>query len=76
ANSDPYYKENVVIGDLPAGNYSIWVPEVKSTFIDIQIFAGRVSFFTLYGSLTYNTNLPATPGAPFLTPVIEPSPTP
>jgi len=76
ANSDPYYKENVVIGDLPAGHYTVWVPEVKSTYIDIQIYAGRVSYFSLYGSLTYNTNLPPTPSAPFLTPVIEPSVTP
>jgi hypothetical protein len=40
-------------GDFPAGGYTVFVPKVKSAYIDIQIFAGRVSFFTLYGSLTY-----------------------
>jgi murein DD-endopeptidase MepM/ murein hydrolase activator NlpD len=76
ANPDPYYKENMVIGDLPAGNYTVWVPEIKSTKIDIKIYAGRVSFFSLYGSLTFNTNLPPTPGLLFQTPVVEPSLTP
>ncbi len=76
ANPDPYYKENMVIGDLPAGNYTVWVPEIKSTKIDIKIYAGRVSFFSLYGSLTFNTNLPPTPGLLFLTPVVEPTLTP
>jgi murein DD-endopeptidase MepM/ murein hydrolase activator NlpD len=76
ANPDNYYKENMVIGDLPAGNYTVWVPEIKSTKIPIKITAGRVSFFSLYGSLTYNTNLPSTPKVLFQTPVVEPSLTP
>lgn len=76
ANPDEYYKENFVIGDLPAGRYTVFVPKVKSAYIDIQIFAGRVSFFTLYGSLTYNTSLPATPAPKFFTPVVEPPSSP
>jgi len=76
SNPDEYYKENFAIGDLPAGKYTVFVPRVKSAYIDIQIYAGRVSFFTLYGSLTYNTNLPATPSLNFSTPVVEPTPNP
>lgn len=76
ANPDEYYKENLVIGDLPAGNYYIWVPELNTKFIDIIIYAGRVSYFTLYGSLTFNTNLPHTPKPVFQTPVVEPSSSP
>lgn len=76
SNPDEYYKENFVIGDLPAGKYTVFVPQVKSAYIDVQIYAGRVSFFTLYGSLTFNTNLPSTPALKFLTPVVEPSSSP
>jgi len=49
-NSDPYYQENLVIGDLPAGTYTLRVAYVGLSFTqEIEIQAGLVSYFNFYG---------------------------
>jgi murein DD-endopeptidase MepM/ murein hydrolase activator NlpD len=77
ANSDPYYRENMVIGDLPGGDYLIWLPYQGSTYdLDLHITPGMVSYFTFHGKDGFGTKLPPTPGADFTPPGETPSPTP
>lgn len=49
-NSDPYYQENLVIGDLPAGKYTLRVAYAGLNFTqEIEIQAGLVTYFNFYG---------------------------
>jgi len=76
-NSDDYYRENLVIGDQPAGNYSIWIPRETSKHLDIQILPGRVSYFTYRQGLGFNVELPPTPYVGFMPPsLLEITPSP
>jgi len=75
-NSDPYYNENVVIGDLPAGKYSIWLLDETSDHAELEIYPGRVSYFSFRRGLGFDTRLPPAPRNGFATPVIETTPTP
>jgi len=62
-NSDPYYRENMVIGDLPAGDYEVWVDYLGRTYdLDIRIQPGLVTFFSFRGSRGFNTFVPTPPG--------------
>lgn len=46
-NSDEYYNENLVLGDLPSGWYRISIELDKKTYdTEIKILPGRVAFFT------------------------------
>jgi len=76
ANSDPYYQENLVIGDLPAGNYTIWLPGQTSQYVRLEIKAGQVSYFTYIDGSGFSTALPPTPRAAFATPPPPVTPTP
>ncbi|HEX9028808.1 MAG TPA: M23 family metallopeptidase [Anaerolineales bacterium] len=68
-NSDPYYNENMVIGDLPAGNYVVWIPYNGSTYnLNIQIKPGLVSYFTFRGRDGFFTSPPPNPPADFTPP--------
>jgi hypothetical protein len=70
-NSDPYYRENMVIGDLPAGEYVVLVPYEGTTFnTDITISPGLVSYFTFRGKNGIKTESPPTP-TPLFTPPVE-----
>jgi murein DD-endopeptidase MepM/ murein hydrolase activator NlpD len=75
-NPDPIYRENLVIGDLPAGDYTILTPYAGALLNwDIQIKPGMVSYFTFQGKNGYKTGLPPAPGVSF-TPPEEIFPTP
>lgn len=77
ANSDPYYNENMVLGDLPAGDYVVWMPFAGTTYnLDIHITPGMVSYFTFRGRMGFTTRLPPTPGGDFTPPASIMSPTP
>lgn len=66
ANSDPYYRENLVVGDLPAGIYEIRTAYVGLSFItQIVIRPGVVSYFTFHGRFDFEVGLPPTPGLGF-----------
>jgi murein DD-endopeptidase MepM/ murein hydrolase activator NlpD len=68
-NSDPYYNENLVLGDLPAGDYEIWIPYAGSIYNqDIHIQPGMVSYFTFKGRNGFKVGLPPTPGTAFSPP--------
>jgi murein DD-endopeptidase MepM/ murein hydrolase activator NlpD len=73
-NSDPYYKENMVIGDLPAGSYSIWIPSETSLHANIDILPGRVSYFNFQKGPGFTVAPPAEPSSGFNTP-LPPEPT-
>jgi len=67
-NEDPYYRENLVIGDLPAGEYTILMPFAGALVnFDITINPGRVTFFKFQGRKGFTTELPPTP-EPILSP--------
>jgi murein DD-endopeptidase MepM/ murein hydrolase activator NlpD len=58
-NPDPYYKENFVMGDLPAGTYEIMVPYFGAYFrMTIQIWPGAITYFNFNGFNGFNTNPP------------------
>ena len=68
-NRDPYYKENMVIGDLPAGRYRVWIDfnnNNYTTYLDIE--PGRVTFFKFAGEYGYTVGPPPTPEPDFIPP--------
>jgi murein DD-endopeptidase MepM/ murein hydrolase activator NlpD len=76
-NSDAYYQENVVLGDLPAGTYSLWIDYesvVRKTFVEIK--PGMVTYFSFKGSKGFDTTPLPTPQARFIPPDSTAIPTP
>jgi hypothetical protein len=68
-NEDPYYHENLVMGDLPAGNYEIWVPYLGTIYdLDLKIQPGLVTYFTFQGRNGFWTGPPSEPGANYTPP--------
>lgn len=69
AISDIYYRENVVLGDLPAGDYEVLIDYAGAKYnLDVHINPGLVSYFTFLGKNGYKTNLPHPPGIQFSPP--------
>jgi len=65
--SDVYYRENLVLSDLPAGAYTITTNYVGTTYKQtIRIHPGMVSYFTFLGTNKFSTSLPPTPGPDFM----------
>jgi len=63
AHSDPYYGENLVLSDLPAGNYIINIEyENIKYFYNITIHAGTVNYFRFKGKNGFFTDLPGEEG--------------
>jgi murein DD-endopeptidase MepM/ murein hydrolase activator NlpD len=49
-NADPYYQENLVIGDLPAGRYLVRISYAGVAFSgEVEVYPGQVSYFYFYG---------------------------
>ncbi|HTX93067.1 MAG TPA: peptidoglycan DD-metalloendopeptidase family protein [Anaerolineales bacterium] len=64
ANPDDYYRENLVMSDIPAGVYELNIPYgAYNRIVDIQILPGQVTYFSFYGFLGFDFNLPAGPTA-------------
>lgn len=77
ANSDPYYNENMVLGDLPAGIYKIsfeYEDKVVQTWV--EIFPGQVSYFTFRGTDGFDAQRPPAPTLDFVPLVLPATPTP
>ena len=75
-NPDPYYNENLVLGDLPAGIYKITLScDKKNKQTWVEIFPGQVTYFTFEGDNGFGTERPSAPTLEFL-PEPTPSPTP
>jgi murein DD-endopeptidase MepM/ murein hydrolase activator NlpD len=63
ANSDPYYRENLVISDLPAGSYDLEVNYLGKKYTqEVHIQPGLVAYFTFHGRSGFNLDLPPLPG--------------
>lgn len=76
-NRDPYYQENVVLGDLPAGDYVVTIAFAGSLYnLNFHIQPGMVNYFTFQGRNGYNTDPPPAPGADFTPPPANLTPTP
>jgi murein DD-endopeptidase MepM/ murein hydrolase activator NlpD len=59
-NSDDYYNENLVLGNLPAGVYELNIPfGALNRIQNIQIFPGQITFFSFHGFNGYDFNPPA-----------------
>ncbi len=74
-NSDPYYQENLVLGDLPAGDYTILIPFAGTLYnYDVHINPGMVTYFRFQGRKGFHSDLPPTPGVEFAPPEALPTP--
>ncbi len=63
-NPDPYYNENVVLGDLPAGIYKVLISyekDKKPRQTWVEIFPGQVSYFTFEGDKGFDSERPSAP---------------
>jgi murein DD-endopeptidase MepM/ murein hydrolase activator NlpD len=68
-NSDPYYKENLVLGDLPAGWYSIFINYQDVGYKSrLKIEPGMVTYFTFGGKEGFDYSPPPTPEGGFVPP--------
>lgn len=58
--SDPYYRENVVLTNLPAGRYEVAIP-YRSTWrrVEVEILPGAVTYFHFMGNEGYDFSLPS-----------------
>ncbi len=76
-NPDPYYRENVVIGDLPAGEYVIWIDYLGGVYHQtIEVLPGMVSYFTYQGKYGFAVEAPRQVTPTFTPPDLMLTPTP
>jgi murein DD-endopeptidase MepM/ murein hydrolase activator NlpD len=76
-NPDPYYQENLVLGDLPAGIYKVTLRfEDKVQQVWVEIFPGQVSYFTFTGNKGFSTDRPPAPTLEFLPQALPSTATP
>lgn len=58
-NSDPYYRENMVLSDLPAGDYQIYIDYFEEKYTTtVTINPGAVTYFSFVGFNGYNKAMP------------------
>jgi murein DD-endopeptidase MepM/ murein hydrolase activator NlpD len=66
-NSDPYYQENLVISDIPAGLYEIRIDHLGRRYqLTVEIHPGQVTYFTFLGRGGFGLELPPAPGEDFV----------
>jgi murein DD-endopeptidase MepM/ murein hydrolase activator NlpD len=74
-NSDDYYQENMVIGDLPAGQYVIWTSFNNVIYSKtIEIKPGQVTFVRFVGTRGFDLDWPPPPRPNFTPPAVEATP--
>lgn len=60
ANSDEYYRENMVLSDLPQGTYKVVIEYEEETYrYQVEVNPGRISYFTFHGANGFAGELPA-----------------
>jgi murein DD-endopeptidase MepM/ murein hydrolase activator NlpD len=75
-NTDPYYNENLVLGDLPAGIYKITLAfEKRNQQTWVEIFPGQVTYFTFEGENGFDAERPPAPTLDFLPETLPATPT-
>lgn len=66
-NADPYYDENLVLGDLPAALYKVTFQyDDKDRQEWVSIYPGQVTYFTFRGDKGFHIGAPAPPKLDFL----------
>ncbi len=60
-NHDPYYNENMVLGDLPAGLYKVSFRYEKDVQEWMYIYPGQVTYFTYTGDHGFKVGPPPAP---------------
>jgi len=61
-NSDDYYRENMVLSDLPAGHYRVrFVFKGIAYQTDLEVHPGTVSYFSFREGQGFSTSLPPFP---------------
>lgn len=61
-NSDDYYRENLVLSDLPEGEYRIYIKYMDEPYnFWFHIYSGTVTYVTFRGTLGFNVSTPPTP---------------
>ncbi|HKJ40271.1 MAG TPA: M23 family metallopeptidase [Anaerolineales bacterium] len=75
-NSDPYYQENLVLSDLPAGIYKVTIEYLDENIQTwVEIFPGQVTYFKFTDENGFEIVPPPTPKPSFLpTATITPTP--
>ena len=77
ANSDPYYQENLVLSDLPAGLYKIaFQYQDKNLQFWTDIYPGQVTYFTFTDKGSFQVASPPVPKLDFLPGTATPISTP
>jgi murein DD-endopeptidase MepM/ murein hydrolase activator NlpD len=72
-NSDPNYKENMVLSDLPAGPYEITLDYENKVYTQqTTIFPGAVTYFTYRGEFGFLRSALPTPDVEELLPTVSP----
>jgi len=72
-NSDDYYKENLELGDLPAGKYFMYLDHpTVSAKTELEIRPGQVTFFVYRFRRGFEWDLPPAPGPKFIPPDFTP----
>jgi len=76
-NADSYYKENVVMGDLPAGLYNVYL-DIKgvTTKSLIEIKPGKVTYFSFDRKDGFIHSPPPPPSVNFIPPDLTPTTSP
>lgn len=70
ANSDPYYQENLVLSDLPAGRYQVRVPSSSyRSQLEVDIRPGQVTYFFYRTWIGFSTESPPPPKVEIATPL-------
>jgi len=75
-NSDAYYQENLVVGDMPAGMYRLRIAFGGVYFSgQIEVQPGMVNYFTFRGYSGITIEPPPAPGVDFTpAPLENPAP--
>ncbi len=73
-NYDPYYRENLVIGDLPAGMYQAYISYAGFAYTQVfEVRPGVVAYISFAGRYGYDLTMPEPPGSDF-DPNVTPTP--
>lgn len=76
-NADPYYNENLVLSDLPAGIYKLSLKyDKKEQQFWVEIYPGQVTYFTFHGADGFAVGPPPMPRLDFLPPLATSAPQP
>ncbi len=59
-NRDDYYQENLILSDLPSGDYEVYFEYEGTNYRhDLSIYPGAVSYFTFRENIGFSDDVPA-----------------